>query len=158
MPPRSDIERAIARYQDEGLSGREGLRRFRAEGNRVTTFSWQQLWTNRRDEINEGIDPERMPEWGERHVRRQPMKLTRDPGRSRFFYWVILDIEEPDGTIRSDQFYGFDHHNDLTDRQAVRIAVQKWNAMMRRAPQTGSLTGVAIGGEVVAVAPLRRDD
>lgn len=154
---RSDIERAIARYQDEGLSGRAGLRRFRSEGGSVTTYLWQQLWSDRRDEIDEGIDPEHMPDWGERHPKRQPMKLTRDPGRSRFYYWLVLDIEEPDGSIRSDQHYSFDHHRDLSDREAVRIAVQLWNAMMRRAPNTGSLTGTAIGGDVLAVAPLRRE-
>ena len=82
------------------------------------------------------------------------MRLTRDPGRSRFFYWVILDVEEPDGTVRDDQYYGFDSSRSLSDREAVRIGVQRWNQMMRMAPTTGSLTGYAVGGRVAAVAPL----
>lgn len=153
MPPRGDMERAIARYQDEGLSGREALRRYRAAGGRVTTFTWQQAFTDRQDEISQGIEPERMPPWATRHDRRAPMRTT-NPRIQRMYYWTILDIEEADGTIRDDQWYGFDADADLSDREAVRRAIAEWNAMMRDAPETGSLTGFAIGGRVQAVAPI----
>jgi hypothetical protein len=152
---RDDVQRGVEHYYGLGTSSREGLRLFRRSGGSIRTYDWQQAWADFKDEDEQGIDPERMPEWGERTPRRAPMGLTRDPGRSRFFYWTILDVEEPDGSIRQDQWYGFDSSRDLSDREAVRISVRRWNRMMRRAPHTGSLTGVAIGGMVQAVAPLR---
>ena len=86
------------------------------------------------------------------------MKVTRDPGRSRWFYWLRLVIAEPDSTRRDDQHYSFDHQRHLTDRQAVMVGIDKWNQLVRKSPRTGSLTGVAVGGWVVAVAPIEKGD
>lgn len=153
--PPASYEDYIAQYQEEGVpSGREGLRRYRAEGGRVRTFDWQQRWTEREDLLTEGIEPEYMPPWAFYTQPHAPMRRTSDPGRSRWFYWLRLVIQEPDGSIRDDQHYSYDSYEHLSDRAAVRGGVEHWNAMMRMAPGTGSLTGYAIGGWVTAVAPM----